>query len=129
MGRKKIRRLFGAMAMYVAVLLTACATSEAAKKNASQDYVVTSAELQLELMSYADRYAAVVAQAVVRRDIGQAALEGVVEARDLVPGAEITVELEALDGIHAFRDARTACCQYGKERYPGSSSISHRDSH
>jgi hypothetical protein len=36
----------------------------AAKKSKSDEYVVTEAELQLELMSYADRYAAVVVQAL-----------------------------------------------------------------
>jgi len=35
-----------------------------AKKQKSDEYVLTEAELQLELMSYADRYAAVAAQAV-----------------------------------------------------------------
>ncbi len=37
---------------------------ETAKKKQQQAYVMTSAELQLELMSYADRYAATVAQAI-----------------------------------------------------------------
>jgi hypothetical protein len=64
MKRRKTRRLFGAITVCVAVLVAACATSEAAKKKDSQQYVLTSAELQLELMSYADRYAAVVAQAI-----------------------------------------------------------------
>jgi len=36
----------------------------AAKKQKSDEYVLTEAELQLELMSYADRYAAVAAQAI-----------------------------------------------------------------
>jgi hypothetical protein len=57
-------RLFIGLVVGLAVLVTACATSEAASKKDTQQYVVTSAELQLELMSYADRYAATVAQAV-----------------------------------------------------------------
>ena len=64
MGHRKTHRLVIGFVAGLAVLVTACATSEAAKKKDSQQYVLTSAELQLELMSYADRYAAVVAQAI-----------------------------------------------------------------
>jgi len=64
MGHTSNRRLFITLVACLAVLVTACATSEAAKKKDAKQYVLTSAELQLELMSYADRYAAVVAQAI-----------------------------------------------------------------
>ena len=64
MGHRDNHRLVIGLMACLAVLVIACATSEAAKKKDSQQYVLTSAELQLELMSYADRYAAVVAQAI-----------------------------------------------------------------
>jgi hypothetical protein len=64
MGHRDNHRLVISLMACLAVLVIACATSEAAKKKDSQQYVLTSAELQLELMSYADRYAAVVAQAI-----------------------------------------------------------------
>jgi hypothetical protein len=64
MGQTSNRRRVISVVAGLAVLATSCATSEAAKKKDSQQYVLTSAELQLELMSYADRYAAVVAQAI-----------------------------------------------------------------
>jgi hypothetical protein len=50
-------------ALGVAVVL-ASTVGYAAKKPKPVEYVVTEAELQLELMSYADRYAAVVVQAL-----------------------------------------------------------------
>ena len=60
-GSFKSIRLF---CIGLALVLLFAQWAPAAKKQEQQDYVVTSAELQLELMSYADRYAATVAQAI-----------------------------------------------------------------
>jgi hypothetical protein len=62
MQRKKLNRSL-CLAVGAAIVLTS-AIGHAAKKKTSDTYVVTEAELQLELMSYADRYAAVAAQAL-----------------------------------------------------------------
>ena len=56
---------------------------------------------------------AVVAQRVVGGDAVQPALEGVVEPRDLVPLAEVAVELEAGDRLGAPGDAGAAGQQQG----------------
>ncbi len=63
MGRNINRRSFIILLICIAVLVTVSGTGDAAKKKVSQQYVLTAAELQLELMSYADRYAATVVQA------------------------------------------------------------------
>ena len=55
---------------------------------------------------------AVVAQTVIGRDTVEPAFEGVVQARDLVPSAQIFLDLEIIDGLdvfgntHATRDAK-----------------------
>ena len=48
---------------FCAAILMVSGVGHTAKKQKVDEYVVTAAELQLELMSYADRYAAVVVQA------------------------------------------------------------------
>jgi len=64
MPRKRIdRSLSVALTLGVAILMVS-GIGHAAKKQKQDEYVVTEAELQLELMSYADRYAAVVAQVI-----------------------------------------------------------------
>ena len=55
-------RILLALALGVAILMVS-GVGHTAKKPKADEYVVTEAELQLELMSYADRYAAVVVQA------------------------------------------------------------------
>ena len=55
-------RILLALALGVAILMVS-GVGHTAKKQKVDEYVVTEAELQLELMSYADRYAAVVVQA------------------------------------------------------------------
>ena len=62
MQRKRLNRSLS-LAVGAAIVLTS-AVGQTAKKKIPDTYVVTEAELQLELMSYADRYAAVVAQVV-----------------------------------------------------------------
>jgi hypothetical protein len=62
MTRQRINRFIGLV--LVAAVSVTCTMVQAAKKPKPDAYVVTAAELQLELMSYADRYAAVVAQAI-----------------------------------------------------------------
>ncbi len=47
-----------------AVIMMVSGVGLAGKKQKTEEYVVTGAELQLELMSYADRYASVAAQAL-----------------------------------------------------------------
>ena len=64
MSRSKNRPLLGFVAACFATVLMVPGVGETAKKKKTPDYVLTSAELQLELMSYADRYAATVAQAI-----------------------------------------------------------------
>ncbi len=49
-----------------------------------------------------DLDAAVIAKTVVCRDVGEATLETVVEAGDLVPGTEIAVQIEPGNDFHAF---------------------------
>ncbi len=49
---------------FSAAILMVSGVGHAAKKQTQETYVVTEAELQLELMSYADRYASVAAQAI-----------------------------------------------------------------
>jgi len=64
MPRKRfVRQLAFTMAIGAAILMVS-GVGHAAKKQKPDEYVVTAAELQLELMSYADRYAAVAAQVV-----------------------------------------------------------------
>jgi hypothetical protein len=64
MPRKRIdRSLSIALTLGVAILMVS-GIGHAAKKQKQDEYVVTEAELQLELMSYADRYAAVLAQVI-----------------------------------------------------------------
>ncbi len=55
--------------------------------------------------------AAIVPQAVGGTHLLQPALEAVVEAGNLVPGAEIAVELEAGDGADAVGEAGAGCQQ------------------
>ena len=55
-----------------------------------------------------DRDTAVIAQAIGRGDVAQATFEGVVEARYLIPGAEIRLELEVIHRLDAFGNAGTA---------------------
>ncbi len=62
MARKRIDRSLS-VALGVAILMVS-GVGDAGKKQKQDEYVVTEAELQLELMSYADRYASVAAQAV-----------------------------------------------------------------
>jgi hypothetical protein len=62
MPRNRVDRSIS-LALGAAILLAA-GVGHAAKKQKQDEYVVTEAELQLELMSYADRYAAVVAQVI-----------------------------------------------------------------
>jgi len=61
-ARKRINRSLS-LALGAAILMV-CGVGHAAKKPKPDVYVLTEAELQLELMSYADRYAAVVAQII-----------------------------------------------------------------
>jgi hypothetical protein len=64
MPRKRIdRSLSLALALGAAILMVS-GVGQAAKKQKPDEYIVTEAELQLELMSYADRYASVAAQAL-----------------------------------------------------------------
>jgi len=62
MPRKRLNRSLP-LALGVTILMVS-GTGHAAKKQKPAEYVVTEAELQLELMSYADRYAAVAAQVI-----------------------------------------------------------------
>ncbi len=62
MARKRIDRSLS-LALGVAILMVS-GVGQAGKKQKQDEYVVTEAELQLELMSYADRYASVAAQAI-----------------------------------------------------------------
>ena len=56
-------RILLALALGVAILMVS-GVGHAAKKPKPDVYVLTEAELQLELMSFADRYASVVVQAL-----------------------------------------------------------------
>jgi len=56
-------RILLALALGVAILMVS-GVGHTAKKQKVDEYVVTEAELQLELMSYGDRYASIVAQAL-----------------------------------------------------------------
>src|SRR5690554_6713858 len=58
-------------------------------------------------------HAAVVAQEIIRNDALEAALEGVVEPGDLVPLAQVAVELEAGDRLGSPGDAGAAGQQQG----------------
>jgi hypothetical protein len=49
--------------LLLAMMLVFAGAGEAAKRKPARDYVLTDIDLQLELMNYADRYAAVVTQA------------------------------------------------------------------
>jgi hypothetical protein len=62
MARKRINRSLS-LALGAAILMVS-GVGHAAKQKKTDEYVVTEAELQLELMSYADRYAAVAAQVI-----------------------------------------------------------------
>lgn len=64
MSRQKIDLIMPLALALGAALLLVSGDGHAAKKQKNQEYVVTAAELQLELMSYADRYASVAAQAI-----------------------------------------------------------------
>ncbi len=59
-------RIFFTVFLFQGIFLMACTFSFAAKKDADKknDYVMTEAALQSELMSYADRFASVMTQAV-----------------------------------------------------------------
>ena len=61
MARKRINRSLS-VALGVAILMVS-GVGQAGKKQKQDEYVVTEAELQLELMSFADRYASVIVQA------------------------------------------------------------------
>jgi hypothetical protein len=64
MSRQQIG-LSGPVALVLGVVLVlASGSGHAAKKGKTDEYVVTVQELQLELMSYADRYASIAAQAL-----------------------------------------------------------------
>jgi len=64
MARTRISRSLSLGLALGAAILMVSGVGHAAKKQKPDEYVVTEAELQLELMSYADRYAAVVAQVI-----------------------------------------------------------------
>ena len=64
MARKRINRSLSLGLALGAAILMVSGVGHTAKKQQPDEYVVTEAELQLELMSYADRYAAVVAQVI-----------------------------------------------------------------
>ena len=64
MARIRIDRSLSLGLALGAAILMVSGVGHAAKKQKPDEYVVTEAELQLELMSYADRYAAVVAQVI-----------------------------------------------------------------
>jgi hypothetical protein len=64
MSRKKFDRQLALTLTLGGAILMVSGVGHAAKKQKSDEYVLTEAELQLELMSYADRYAAVAAQAI-----------------------------------------------------------------
>ena len=62
---RQTANLFTPLALTLGVaFLVFAGDSHAAKKKTKDEFVVTDAELQLELMSFADRYAAVYAQAI-----------------------------------------------------------------
>jgi hypothetical protein len=63
MPRKKTNRTLPLALAFGAAIVMVTGAGHAAKKPKPDAYVVTEAELQLDLMSYADRYAAVVVQA------------------------------------------------------------------
>ena len=56
------QRVLAAIFLSVMLFLTTQTTSFAAKKDNQKDYVMTEIELQSELMSYADRFASILAQ-------------------------------------------------------------------
>jgi hypothetical protein len=56
------QRIFASILLAVMVFLTAQTYSFAAKKDKQKEYVMTEIELQSELMSYADRFASILAQ-------------------------------------------------------------------
>ena len=64
MPRKRIDRSLSLALALGATILMVAGVGHAAKKPKPDEYVVTEAELQLELMSFADRYAAMAAQAI-----------------------------------------------------------------
>jgi len=64
MLRKRTNRPLTLAMAFSAAILMVSGVGHAAKKQTQETYVVTQAELQLELMSYADRYASVAAQAI-----------------------------------------------------------------
>lgn len=64
MARMRIDRSLSLGLALGGAILMVSGVGHAAKKQKPDEYVVTEAELQLELMSYADRYAAVVAQVI-----------------------------------------------------------------
>lgn len=64
MPRKRTNRSLTLAMAFSAAILMVSGVGHAAKKQTQETYVVTEAELQLELMSYADRYASVAAQAI-----------------------------------------------------------------
>jgi hypothetical protein len=64
MSRKRFDRQLALTLALGATILMVAGAGHAAKKPKPDVYVLTEAELQLELMSYADRYAAVAAQAI-----------------------------------------------------------------
>jgi len=64
MSRKRFDRQLALTLTLGTAILMVSGVGHTAKKQKPDEYVVTAAELQLELMSYADRYAAVAAQAV-----------------------------------------------------------------
>ena len=71
-----------------------------------------------------DLDAAVFAKAVVGRDVGQTALETVVEAGDFIPGAEIAVQIEAGDDVHAVGSTGACGKEDGQRRQQGGGSCS-----
>ena len=63
MRQAKAIRSFSVALALSAAILTSFGVGHAAKGKTSDEHVYTDVDLQLELMSYADRYAAVTAQA------------------------------------------------------------------
>ena len=64
MARKRINRSLSLGLALGAAILMVSGLGHAGKKQKPDEYVVTEAELQLDLMSYADRYASVIVQAL-----------------------------------------------------------------
>ena len=62
-----------------------------------------------------DLYAAVVITAVFGTNIGETALEGMVQAGDFVPGTQVAVAIKTGDWLNVLRKA----CAAGQGHQPG----------